>query len=140
MRKTIGLIAMAAALPALGGCSHTKASGFGNRDAPNEFAVTRSPPLTIPPDFSLRPPKPGAPRPQEVNPSAQALAAMFGGQAQLTPGQQGLVDTAGGAPEAGIRSAAGSPSTNVVDKGTATKNIIAAPAGNGDNTTATTPQ
>jgi hypothetical protein len=140
MRKTIGLIAMAAALPALGGCAHTKASGFGNRNAPNEFAVTRSPPLVIPPDFSLRPPKPGAPRPQEVNPSAQALAAMFGGQAQLTPGQQGLIDQAGGSPEAGIRSDAGSPSTNVVDKGSATKTIVTAPAGNGDNTTVSTPQ
>jgi len=140
MRKTIGLMATVAALGALGGCAGSKATGFGNRNAPNEFAVTRSPPLVIPPDFSLRPPKPGAPRPQEANPSAQELAAMFGGQAQLTPGQQGLIDTAGGTPEAGIRSAAGSPSTNVVDKGTATKDIIAAPAGNGGNTTATTPQ
>ena len=140
MRKTIGLIGMVAALSALGGCTHTKASGFGNRNAPNEFAVTRSPPLVIPPDFSLRPPKPGAPRPQEVNPAAQALAVMFGGQAQLTPGQQGLIDTAGGAPDAGIRSAAGSPATNVVDKGTATKDIVAAPAGNSGNTTVTTPQ
>ena len=140
MRKTIGLIGTVAALGALGGCTHTKASGFGNRNAPNEFAVTRSPALVIPPDFSLRPPKPGAPRPQEVNPSAQALAAMFGGQAQLTPGQQGLVDTAGGPAEAGIRSNAGSPSTNVVDKGSATKTIVAAPAGNGDNTTVSTPQ
>ncbi|WP_298686484.1 DUF3035 domain-containing protein [uncultured Sphingomonas sp.] len=140
MRKTIGLIGTVAALSALGGCTHTKASGFGNRNAPNEFAVTRSPPLVIPPDFSLRPPKPGAPRPQEPNPSAQAMAAMFGGQAPLTAGQQGLIDTAGGAPDAGIRSVAGSPATNVVNKGTATKAIVAAPAGNGDNTTASTPQ
>jgi len=140
MRKTIGLIGTVAALGALGGCTHTKASGFGNRNAPNEFAVTRSPPLVIPPDFSLRPPQPGAPRPQEANPSAQALAAMFGGPVRTTPGQQGLIDTAGGAPETGIRSVAGSPATNVVDKGTATKDIVAAPAGNGGNTTATTPQ
>lgn len=140
MRKTIGLIGTVAALSALGGCAHTKASGFGNRNAPNEFAVTRSPPLVIPPDFSLRPPKPGAPRPQEGNASSEALAAMFGGQVQLTPGQQGLIDTAGGAPDAGIRSAAGSPATNVVDKGTATKDIVAAPAGNSGNTTVSTPQ
>ncbi len=140
MRKTIGLIGTVAALGTLGGCAGSKATGFGNRNAPNEFAVTRSPPLVIPPDFALRPPKPGAPRPQEANPSAQALAAMFGGTAQTTPGQQGLIDTAGGAPDGGIRSAAGSPTTNVVDKGTATKDIIAAPAGNGGNTTATTPQ
>ncbi len=140
MRKTIGLIGTVAALGTLGGCAGSKATGFGNRNAPNEFAVTRNPPLVIPPDFALRPPRPGEPRPQEASPSQQALSAMFGGQAQLSPGQQSLITAAGGAPDAGIRSGAGSPSTNVVDKGTATKDIIAAPAGNGDNTTATTPQ
>lgn len=140
MRKMIGLVALTGLAAALSGCTHTKATGFGNRNAPNEFAVTRNPPLVIPPDFALRPPRPGQPRPQEASPSQQALSAMFGGQVQLSPGQQGLVDSAGGAPDAGIRSGAGSPDTNVVDKGTATKDIIAAPAGNGDNTTTTTPQ
>ncbi len=140
MRKTIGAVAMLGALGALSACASSKATGFGNRNAPNEFAVTRSPPLVIPPDFALRPPKPGAARPQELSAATQALSAMFGGQAQTSPGQQGLVDSAGGAPDAGIRSAAGSPSTDVVDKGAATKDILAAPAGNGQNTTATTPQ
>jgi predicted small secreted protein len=141
MRRTIAtVVALAAGAAVLGGCAHTKATGFGNRNAPNEFVVTRNPPLVIPPDFALRPPRPGQPRPQEASPSSQALAAMFGGQAQLSPGQQGLIDQAGGAPEAGIRSGAGSPSTNVVDKGSATKDILAAPTGNGDNSTTTTPQ
>ena len=141
MRRTIAtVVALAGGAAVLGGCAHTKATGFGNRNAPNEFAVTRNPPLVIPPDFALRPPRPGQPRPQEASPAQQALSAMFGGQVQLSPGQQGLVDAAGGAPDAGIRSGAGSPDTNVVDKGTATKDIIAAPAGNGDNTTAATPQ
>lgn len=141
MRKTIGAVAMLGALGALSACASSKATGFGNRNAPNEFAVTRSPPLVIPPDYALRPPKPGAPRPQEQSAATQALSAMFGGPAQTTPGQQGLVDAAGGAPDAGIRSAAGSPQTNVVDKGAAaTKDILAAPASNGQNTTTTTPQ
>ncbi len=140
MRKTIGAVAMLGALGALSACASSKATGFGNRNAPNEFAVTRSPPLVIPPDYALRPPKPGAARPQELSASTQALSAMFGGPAQTSPGQQGLVDSAGGAPDAGIRSAAGSPSTDVVDKGATTKDILAAPAGNSQNTTATTPQ
>ena len=39
---------------------------FGlTRDAPDEFTVTTRAPLSMPPDFSLRPPRPGAPRPQE---------------------------------------------------------------------------
>lgn len=140
MRKVIGLLAVTGAAVALSGCANTKASGFGNRGAPNEFVVTRSPPLVIPPDFALRPPKPGAPRPQEVSPAQQALSAMFGGTARVTPGQQALLDSAGGSPEAGIRSEAGDPKTDVVDKGSATKDILAAPAGNTGTATATTPQ
>lgn len=31
-----------------------------NREAPDEFTVVSRPPLTVPPDFSLRPPRPGA--------------------------------------------------------------------------------
>jgi hypothetical protein len=140
MRKLIGLLALAGAAAALSGCAHTKASGFGNRNAPNEFAVTRNPPLTIPPDFSLRPPRPGEPRPQEVSPAQQALAAMFGGQVQTSAGQASLIDKAGGAPDSGIRSSAGSPGTDVVDKGSTTKDIVTAPAANGGNTTVSTPQ
>jgi hypothetical protein len=34
---------------------------------PDEFEVVQRAPLTIPPDFDLRPPKPGSPRPQEVS-------------------------------------------------------------------------
>src|ERR1700754_1237543 len=117
MRKTIGALAMLGALGALSACASSKATGFGNRNAPNEFAVTRSPPLVIPPDFSLRPPRPGAPRPQETAPSAQALAVMFGGQAQTSPGQEAIVGAAGGAPDSGIRSSAGDPKTSVADKG-----------------------
>jgi hypothetical protein len=140
MRKSIGLVAGLAAVIALAACTNTKATGFGARSGPNEFAVTRAAPLTVPPDFSLRPPKPGAPRPQEASPSAQALAAMFGGTAQTSPGQQAIVDTAGGSPDAGIRSQAGSPGTDVVDKGAATRTILAAPAGAGQGATASTPQ
>lgn len=140
MRDAILCVAGAAALAALGGCANTKATGFGSRSGPNEFAVTRAAPLTMPPDFALRPPKPGAPRPQEVSPAAQALAAMFGGTAQTSPGQQALIDSAGGSPDAGVRSEAGSPGTDVVDKGAATRAILAAPPGPGQGATATTPQ
>jgi hypothetical protein len=141
MRKKIGAVVMLGALGALTACAGSKATGFGNRNAPNEFAVTRSPPLVIPPDYALRPPKPGAPRPQEATAATQALSAMFGGPVKTSAGQQALIDAAGGTPDAGIRSAAGSPGTDVVDKGAATtKAILAAPAGNTQNTTATTPQ
>jgi hypothetical protein len=138
VRKFVGVIGLIGAAAALPACSHTKATGFGNRNAPNEFAVTRQPPLTIPPDYALRPPRPGAPRPQEVGASAQALAAMFGGQAVTSSGQDALVGAAGGVPDAGVRSGAGDPDTAVVDKGSTTKDILSAPSGSTSSTTATT--
>jgi hypothetical protein len=51
--------------------------GLG-RSAPDEFAVVDRAPLSVPPDFTLRPPQPGAPRPQEVDPSQRASDVVFG--------------------------------------------------------------
>jgi hypothetical protein len=52
--------------------------------SPDEFAVESRAPLTVPPDFDLRPPTPGAGRPQETTAASKA---------------QGVVDNAGpGAP------------------------------------------
>lgn len=44
--------------------------------APDEFAVESRAPLTIPPDFDLRPPQPGAARPQEVAAADKAKKAI----------------------------------------------------------------
>jgi hypothetical protein len=51
----------------LSGCSGFKRAIGLDPTMPDEFEVEARAPLTIPPDFSLRPPKPGAPRPQEVS-------------------------------------------------------------------------
>jgi len=40
----------------------------------------------------------------------------------------------------GARTTAGSPGTNVVDKGQTTRDIVAAPEGDGQDARATTPQ
>jgi hypothetical protein len=52
--------------------------GLG-RNAPDEFAVVDRPPLSMPPDFDLRPPQPGAPRPQSVDLKQRANDILFGG-------------------------------------------------------------
>ena len=49
----------------LQGCSNFKQMIGLEPTMPDEFAVESRPPLTIPPDFDLRPPRPGTPRPQE---------------------------------------------------------------------------
>lgn len=95
--------------------------------------MARQAPLVIPPDYALVPPQPGAPRPQEVGASTQALQAMFGGQAQRSASERAALTQAGGndAADAGIRSGLADPDTAVVDKGSTTQDIIAAPEGDG---------
>ena len=56
----------------LTGCSDIRQKlGLGNQ-APDEFTVYDRAPLSVPPQFSLRPPRPGTPRPQELSPSQAA--------------------------------------------------------------------
>lgn len=113
----------------LAGCGGT---GLFNRDRPDEFAVQRQAPLVVPPDFSLTPPDPGAPRPSEGTASEQALEALFGPPAARSEIERSLIDRAG-ASDPGIRSQAGDERTNTVAKGRVTRDIIAAPEGDGQN-------
>ena len=114
--------------------------GAFNRARPDELAVARAAPLVVPPDFALRPPVPGAPRPQEADSSTLALQAMFGGPAQRSGAETGALNQAGVArADPGIRSTAGDPGTVVVDKGAATRDVVAAPASQGTSARATTP-
>ena len=50
--------------------------GF-EKSTPDEFAVVKRAPLTLPPDYGLRPPKPGAPRPQAVSPRSDAKKSLL---------------------------------------------------------------
>ncbi len=133
----IGLTATAAAL-ILAGCAN---GGVANRDRPDEFAVARNAPLVIPPDYSLVPPKPGAPAPQGSDARTQALEALFGGPAPRSDAERQMLNLAGNDRAAmGARSVAGDPTTTVVDKGAVTQTILAAPSGAGREATVTTPQ
>lgn len=51
--------------------------GF-TREAPDEFTVMQRAPLSLPPDFALRPPQPGAVRPQEGSEKDRARDALLG--------------------------------------------------------------
>ncbi len=126
-------------LVALSGCG--RSSGVFGRDRPDEMSVTRAAPLVVPPDFALVPPRPGQPQAQAADSSTQALQAMFGGTAQRSASETSAVSQAGGArAQAGIRSEVGDPATSVVDKGSTTRDIIAAPEGPGQDATASTPR
>ncbi len=62
----------------LGGCEDTKRALGIEKSIPDEFAVVSRAPLVMPPDFSLRPPAPGAERPQEGSSEDRAQAVVFG--------------------------------------------------------------
>lgn len=137
MRKLVMIVAGVSLAATLSACG----SRGLNRERPDEFAVARQAPLVIPPDFSLVPPRPGAPRPQDAGAQNQALDAMFGAPAPRSAGENAALDAAGrNAADIGARSTVGSPGTNVVDKGTTTRDIVAAPEGDGKDARASTPQ
>lgn len=60
------------------GCSSAKDQLGLTRSAPDEFAVVKRAPLALPPSYGLRPPAPGAPRPQEQSTNQQARQTVFG--------------------------------------------------------------
>jgi hypothetical protein len=134
MRKITASLALISVM-ALSACS---SSGLFNRDRPDEFAVSRAAPLVVPPDFSLSPPAPGAPRPQDGGSQEQVLDALFGGSAPRSAVESAIIGAAGTS-EVGIRTAVGDPLTNTVNKGSVTRDIIAAPEGDGQNAQAAIP-
>jgi hypothetical protein len=106
MTKPITVLAVLAAAAAASGCGTLQRSLGAGKVSPDEFRVVSQAPLTLPPDYSLRPPRPGEPRPQQLEPDAEARAALFGqdiaqGSSQ---GERALVANAGaGAVDPNIR-------------------------------------
>jgi hypothetical protein len=69
----------------LPGCTELKRSIGLEKTSPDEFAVESRAPLEMPPDFELRPPQPGATRPQEKSTGQQARQMIE----QAGPGEPG---------------------------------------------------
>lgn len=136
MRNLKPVILLAGASAMLAACGG--GGGLFNRDRPDEFAVQRQAPLVVPPDFTLTPPAPGAPRPSEGAASEQALEALFGGPAPRSRIEASVIDRAGSAAPS-IRSQVGDANTNTVAKGRVTRDIIAAPEGDGQSATTVIP-
>lgn len=101
-----GATAAAALALALGlsGCGGSMQKAFGlGKEAPDEYRVVEQAPLALPPDFNLRPPAPGAPRPQDTDIRRQAEQILLGPDAgrnsadtiQRTPGEHAFLNMAG---------------------------------------------
>ena len=98
MRVNPAIILAAIAAVGLSGCqSMNKALGL-SKVTPDEFRIVTKAPLVVPPDYSLRPPAPGEPRPQELQPESSARAVLVGQvqAADRSPGENMLVARAGG--------------------------------------------
>ena len=94
---TLGAIAASAVV--LTGCN-TIRQGVGlERVTPDEFRVVSMAPLTVPPEYGLRPPAPGQPRPAELAPESAARQILLGQRQAVTrsAGEESLVAAAGAA-------------------------------------------
>ncbi|HZK99903.1 MAG TPA: DUF3035 domain-containing protein [Caulobacteraceae bacterium] len=81
----------------LTGCQAASHALGMNKVTPDEFRVVTKAPLVLPPDYSLRPPTPGQPRPQELQPESAARTALLGERdAEVrSDGEKLLVNRAG---------------------------------------------
>jgi Protein of unknown function (DUF3035) len=89
MACVVGLAALSVA-----GCTSIRDAAGINKQPPDEFAVVTKAPLVIPPDYNLRPPKPGAVPTNQTSPTAAAQAALYSnddptGTAPATPSGPG---------------------------------------------------
>ena len=72
---TVALIAPLGACS--GGMSGIRSTLGITKEAPDEFGVVSRAPLSLPPDYTLRPPQTGALRPQDTTPTEVARQTVF---------------------------------------------------------------
>lgn len=138
MRSAARLILAVSAATLVAGCA---AGGpFGRGRGPDEFAVARSAPLAVPPDFALTPPRPGEAEQGAQDPRAQALQALFGGPQPRSAVETSLLQVARSERAAlGARSVAGDPQTAVVSRGTLVQTMLQLPQGDGQEAAVSLP-
>ena len=76
-RATLRMFALAGVAVSLIGCDSIREAAGVVKEPPDEFAVVTKSPLVVPPDFNLRPPKPGASPTNQTSPTESAQAALF---------------------------------------------------------------
>jgi uncharacterized lipoprotein len=146
MKKALTLTMPLIAMIALSGCASVNkaATDLWNWDItdgnqPQQATTSRVAPLVVPPDYALRPVQAAAVRSQDGAGAEQVLDALFGGSAQRSGSERAVVASAGNS-ESGIRSTVGDPETVTVNKGSVTRDIIAAPEGDGQSAQAAIPE
>ncbi|GEQ99429.1 hypothetical protein JCM17845_00530 [Iodidimonas gelatinilytica] len=126
-RGLVRFAVSAVAFVGLGGCVWVGDLVGSGKSPPDEFVVVDKRPLVVPPDFQLRPPRPGVPSPQNIQPAAQVVDALFPGHTAVPPkpsaAEMALLDNFPQA-DADIRSTVGDD-TALVNKGPMLSEILA---------------
>lgn len=129
MRKSLSLLLVVAVAATSSACM--------KRRGGEEFAVAKSAPLVIPPDFSLAPPVTGAAGLSPSDSQQQAVDTLFGSGTPRPLIESSLLERAGGdMVKPGIRSTVWDPDTRIVDKGEVTLQILSAPPAQSEVATA----
>ncbi len=71
------IFCLAGAALLLSACENVRSELGLNKQSPDEFRVVSRAPLSLPPEFTLRPPEPGSVRPQEGSAQDRAKRAVF---------------------------------------------------------------
>lgn len=86
--RAFSVLAAASLAAGLAGCSGFKESIGATKQMPDETAVETRAPLVVPATFDLKPPQPGAPRPQDSD-TAAAAQRVLGGAPKMAPASEG---------------------------------------------------
>ena len=96
--RSVAVVSLVAASAlSLGACAGMRQSIGLAKVVPDEFVTVSTAPLSLPPEYGLRPPAPGQPRPQELAPESAARQILLGQRQSVTrsAGEQALVSAAG---------------------------------------------
>src|ERR1043166_6877788 len=86
VRLILHLAAVGGLLLTTPGCESIRSAAGLTKEPPDEFAVVTKAPLIIPPDFNLKPPKPGAAPLNQVSPTQSAEAALYSDDPNVVAG------------------------------------------------------
>ncbi|MCK5165956.1 MAG: DUF3035 domain-containing protein [Rhodospirillaceae bacterium] len=110
VNKSTAIICLIIVMGAVSGCADTRRALIKERGAPDEFEVYTRAPLSLPPDFGLRPPaEPGEVVRSADDPTTQARIAVTGKQ----PQQQKIIASSPGMAAIYARSGVGSTDPNI---------------------------
>lgn len=124
MRKSVTLLILTATI-ATSACTRARRG--------DEFAVAKSAPLIVPPDFALAPPVTGTAGPSAGDAQQQAVDTLFGSGDPRPQIETSMLDAAGqNLVKLGIRSTVWDPDTRITEKGAATLTLLQAQPGNSD--------